>query len=263
MQSEENTPTRADFMKTIQRCAEAFHLVRAELPKDPGFHADQRNQYKASLAFLAQLPILYDLASFQLYIACIAQGVAIGAVDVVDCGRLCHIAQTAMSAWKLANLIACTERSRSVPAAEAREKREQQKAQKQTPLPSKGNHFQDGEGPKAQEQGRMAWETATPLPPKGNHAEEKTSQPEDFVGLYVSTKLPDWETQKALYQTLRERGVEVPTDGDLRADPTAALHYVETARWYIRGSQPAAAAPAPPTHPQPAPAPQEKPTQAA
>jgi hypothetical protein len=255
MQPEENTPDRAELMQTIQRCAAAYHRVMADLPKGSLRWDVAEFQQRAFLAFSAHLPVLCDLASIQLYIACIAQGAAIGAIDPVDAGRFCHIAQTAMSAWKLANL--------TVPAAQAREKREQQKAQKQTPLPSKGNHFQDGEGPKAQEQGRMARENATPLPPKGNHAEEKTSQPEDFVGLYIATKLPDWETQVALYQSLRKRGVEVPTDGELRADPTAALHYVETARWYIRGSQPAAAAPAPPTHPQPAPAPQEKPAQAA
>ena len=124
---------RAELMRTIQRCAEAYHRIRAELPQKVFYHDNLENQQKASLASLAELPVLIDPKSFQLYIACIAQGVGFGAVDVVDAGRLSHLATSAMSAWKLANLTA--------PAAERKERESAEKEQKQpTPLPPKGNH---------------------------------------------------------------------------------------------------------------------------
>lgn len=161
MQSEENTPTRAGFVEAIERCAEAWHRVRAELPPGAFRLADQANQQKAALAYLAQLPILSDPAAFQVYIACIAQGVALGAVDIVDAGRLCHLAQTAMSAWKLANL--------TVPAAT--EKREQQ-AQKST----------------------------HPLPPKGNQPAAAGNSIEDREQREAALSLPDRSTQDKLYK---------------------------------------------------------------
>ncbi|HTX75692.1 MAG TPA: hypothetical protein VMD29_05740, partial [Terracidiphilus sp.] len=89
-QSENHTPITADFTETIDRCAAAYRRVRAELkPKDIGYNADRENNYKAYLAFSAELPILSNPASFQLYVACIAKGVAIGAIDIGDAGRLC------------------------------------------------------------------------------------------------------------------------------------------------------------------------------
>ncbi|HWE87642.1 MAG TPA: hypothetical protein VG267_22055, partial [Terracidiphilus sp.] len=164
MQSEENTLARADFMRAIQRCAEAYHQVRAELPSNASYHANQENQYKAGLAFLGQLPILYDLPSFQLYIACIAQGVGIGAIDGADCGRLCHLAQTAMSAWKLANLI--------VPAAQKKEEAAQKK----------------------QEAAQRQENDPTPLPPKGNHPAAPGGFMQDEQSLQAARQLPDRKT---------------------------------------------------------------------
>ena len=103
-QPEENTPDV--YTQTIERCAAAYHRVRAELP------------------------VLRDPDSFQLYVACIGKGAAIGAIDIVDIGRFCHIAQTAMAVWKLANL--------TIPAAQEKERAAQEKAQKQaTPLPQR------------------------------------------------------------------------------------------------------------------------------
>ena len=110
------------YTQTIQRCAAAYHRVRAELAPRAIPAEDQRNNYKAFQAFAAELPVLRDPDSFQLYVACIAKGAAIGAIDVVDLGRFCHIVQTAMSVWKLANL--------TIPAAQEKERLAQEKAQK-------------------------------------------------------------------------------------------------------------------------------------
>ncbi len=117
-------PTRNDFIQAGQRCAAAYHHVIVDMPKNPTRWEDAEIHQKAFFAYAAELPILCDPASFQLYITCISQGASIGAIDPVDVGRFCHIANTAMSAWKLANLI--------VPAAQMKEEREQKKAEERS-----------------------------------------------------------------------------------------------------------------------------------
>ena len=260
----ETSPATLDFNQSIQRCAAAYHRVRAELPSDPYYHADLRNQHKAFLAFAAELPLLIDPPSFQLYIACIGQGAAIGAIDPVDVGRLCHIANTAMSAWKLANLIA--------PAAQATER-----AARQAPLPAEGNQSEEKAVPSQPQQPHRGEETATPLPPKGNQPEaqcrqagsesrpqqpskgEEKSAPlppkgnqakdealpyDDWENLYAATKLPTWETQVKLFNSLRERGINIPTDEELRKLPAQALRHCETARYFQSAAQPQSPQPA-------------------
>ena len=225
MPDQNQQPT--DLHQTIQRCAAAYHRVRAELPpKEIGYRADALNQNKASLAYIAELPLLIDPAAFQLYIAGVAQGVGIGAIDLGDAGRLCHLAQTAMSAWKLINLI--------IPAAQAKEQKEAER--KATPLPPKGNQSPVSGGNRA---GSPSESKAKHPSSNGNHLQD---DPNRWEKLYASTKLPDWERQKTLFASLRRRGVEIPTDEELRADPAQALHYVETARWYLRGENVSSAA---------------------
>lgn len=109
--------------QTIERCAAAYHRVRAELKKGAlSWSSDaQENQHVAYLAFAAQLPILRDPYSIHLYVACIGRGVSIGAIDIADAGRFCHIANTAVSIWKLCNI--------TLPAAEAKQQEAEQKAQ--------------------------------------------------------------------------------------------------------------------------------------
>ena len=182
---------RADFMKTINRCAEAYHHVKAQLPKATFSWSmeAQDNQRHAFQAFTAQLPILYDLESFQLYIACIAQGVAIGAIDVVDAGRFCHIAQTAMSVWKLVNL--------TIPAA--------QKKQKQDPLPpTKGNQPTANEARNAADQPSEDHQNPSeppqnpdPLPSKGNHLDIEEIRA-------AAAPSPASDTQPEPHQSLNE-----------------------------------------------------------
>lgn len=220
------TLDRAELMKTIQRCAEAYFRVRAELPPNSIPYYDQANNYKASLAFLAQIPVLYDLASFQLYIACIAQGAAIGAIDPADVGRFCHIAQTAISAWKLANLI--------VPAAQRKEMESEEKAKYTRPLPTKGNHPQNEETSPPTEEDRQA-----------------------------AASLPDRSTQDALYKSLRQRGIPVPSEINLRRYPLLALYYCDLAQHHLDKLPPMEARPGPTPGPESSPAPQQEQNQAA
>lgn len=133
MQPEPQPLAQEDFLHAINRCVQAYLDVKAKLPKDASYSATCDNHENACAAYLSKLPILWDPASFQLYIACIAHGAALGVIDPLDVGRFCHVAQTAISAWKLANL--------TVPAkARKNEKAAQEKA---TPLPPKGNQPED------------------------------------------------------------------------------------------------------------------------
>ena len=88
------------------------------------------NAARARWAFLEHLPVLHDPQSFQVYVACIAHGVTLGAVQVAEIGRYGHLVQLAMSTWKLANP-------------------DWKNPQKQDPLPTKGNHSDEEERPGA------------------------------------------------------------------------------------------------------------------
>ena len=230
--TETQIPTRNDFMQATQRCAAAYLRVMAHMPKNCLHWTRDEFQYKAFLAFAAELPILCDLASFQLYMACIAQGAAVGAIDPVDVGRFCHIAQTAMSAWKLANLI--------VPAAREKERKAQANA---TPLPPKGNQSAQKQSQSQPQQPPRGEETATPLPTKGNQAKDTVPPYDDWEDLYAVTKLPSWETQVELFQSLRDRGIEIPTDRELRDNPADALRRCETALYFQKCQQSSAEPP--------------------
>ena len=217
--------THTDFQQTIDRCAAAYRRVRAELkPKDIGYNADRENNYKAYLAFSAELPILSNPASFQLYVACIAKGVAIGAIDIGDAGRLCHIVQTAMSVWKLANL--------TIPAAQNKEK----------------------------EAARRSEQKETPLPPKGNYPELDDL---DQALQRALNQLPAFEVQNKHFLLLRSRGHLLPSDPELRDNPLAALHFVRQAEQLLRQEALASIQPSPQPAREPAPDRQDQPKQAA
>ena len=78
---------------------------------------------------------------------------------------------------------------------------------------------------------------ATPLPPKGNQPEAEALPYDDWENLYALTKLPDWETQTALFKLLRDRGAELPPDEELRNTPADALRHCQTARYYQQAQQ--------------------------
>ena len=196
------------------------------MPKQPTRWEEIEIHQKAFLAFAAELPLLCDPPSFQLYMSCISQGASIGAIDPVDVGRFCHIAQTAMSAWKLANLI--------VPAAQMKEEREQKKAEARS-----------NRGVPTDRSSSVGW-SSTPLPPEGN---QQDGQPISKELQYAIDQLPSWETQKQHFKALRKRGVALPSDEELRDNPFAALYFCQTAEWFSRKD--AEAAPRPKT-PQPA-----------
>jgi hypothetical protein len=248
MEQTEN-PTSTDFHQAIQRCAAVYHRVMADMPKDPSYWVRDEIHQKAFLAFAAELPILIDPASFQLYIACIAQGAAIGAIDPIDVGRFCHLAQTAISAWKLANLTipATQEKQRQAEAKEAQQK-QRQAADSAGAAPGSANSA----GP-------------TPLPSKGNHGKELSNIQVEMALQDALRHLPQFEVQKQLFQLLRNHGHLLPCDAELRESPLAALHFCRMAQQIIReetlAETAASANPGPaPAPPQPAqPEPQSAP----
>src|SRR5215472_8636180 len=127
-------PQSAQITAAVQRCNEAWQKVRSQLPPDAGRHAQADNNELCRWAFLDQLPILCNPESFQTWIACIAQGVVLGVIDLADAGRYCHLAHSAIAAWRLAN--------------------PPQKKEKHTPLPPpNGNHVEGENHPSAPEPG--------------------------------------------------------------------------------------------------------------
>jgi hypothetical protein len=233
----EQTKEQLAFTHAIQRCAAAYHRVMADMPRDPDYWVRDEIQNKAFLAFAAELPILIDPASFQLYIACIAQGAAIGAIDPIDVGRFCHLAQTAISAWKLANL--------TIPAAKAKEERDR----KNSANPANSASSANSANPAG----------CTPLPSKGNHGRELSNIQVEMALQDALSHLPHFEVQKRLFQLLRNHGHLLPCDAELRDSPLAALHFCRIAEQIIREEALAEAA-APAKHsPEPAPPQPEQP----
>jgi len=231
MPQDQITPDHAELDQTIERCAEAYHLVMAEMPKNLGYLGKQEHWQKASIAFCSQLPILLDPPSFQLYIACIARGTAIGAIDIVDAGRFCHIAQTAMSAWKLANLI--------VPAAQARQEAARQK------------------------EAREKEKQATPLPSKGNQSQNYGNADYGNQLQDALDNMPLRKVQHEFFELLRKRGVPIPSNSDLSRDAIATVKYCRLAESIVEAEAMAEIRRMRRYAPEPAPAQQEQPEKAA
>jgi hypothetical protein len=228
MQPESQPLDRDEFLHAINRCIEAYREIKAKLPENAGYHDHRDNHAAASTAYLSKLPILCDLNSFQIYVACIGHAASLGVVDTVDIGRFCHIAQTAMSAWKLANL--------TVPAAQKKEKQAQEKQ----------NATRSREG--------------TPLPSKGNHPEANCSQSFSKELQQALNNLPTFEVQKQHFQSLRNGGMVLPSDSELRDNPLAALHFCQIAEQMLR-EEALAGNPPPPqavSHQAPDPQPQSR-----
>ncbi|HKF49604.1 MAG TPA: hypothetical protein VKB38_19745 [Terracidiphilus sp.] len=229
--------TRTEVFNTINRCNEAWNKAKNQ----PGADEDTQ-QESATWAFLDQLPVLHDPQSFQVYTACIAHGVTLGVIDVVDIGRYGHLVQLAMSTWKLANP-------------------DWKNPQKQDPLPpTKGNHevaeersgaldpshLGTREGRQTPTQPSAEPENTHPLPPNGNHSEDekqlgapgpsplgtREGSPtadhnhfEDESSRIAASCLPDFDTQKALFKELRRQGFSLPSNSHLQRNPVEALYY--------------------------------------
>ena len=208
--------TPAEIAEAINRCVKAFKEVTARLPEKPGFFDSRDNHTDACRAYLLKLPVLTGPQSFQIYVACVSHGASIGAIDPIDVGRFCHVAQTAMAAWKLAHLI--------VPAAEAKERAAKAKEQKE-----------------AEEKARKESEKqANPLPSKGNQTEEGSKQVD--VRIY-----PDWPKLQEYYQYLRDKGVPLIEDDYLARNPVAASLCCDVAEWALKQQDQAKAAEPDPT----------------
>ncbi|HUY94898.1 MAG TPA: hypothetical protein VMU71_06350 [Terracidiphilus sp.] len=228
--------TRKEVVDAINRCIEAYREVLAKLPKGAGYSDTRDNHADACKAYLRKLPILIDPQSFQSYISCVSHGASLGAIDPIDVGRFCHVAQTAMAAWKLVNLMIPTAENKE---REATPKKEKSETTKRDP------------------------QSTAPHPSKGNQPEEKGNQNQDWEDLYAATKLPAWETQVTLFNTVRERRVPIPCNEDLSSQPAEALRYCEMGRYFLKCQEAAAEASRPQSTTEPAPAEQKQPVQAA
>lgn len=230
--------TQEDIALYVNRCVHAYQEVTARLPKGAGYTDRTDNHQTASLAYLVKLPILIDPPSFQLYIACIAHAAAIGVIDPVDVGRFCHLAQTAMSAWKLANLI--------VPAAQEKQRQVKKKEEEAQQHQAKKSEKQD-----------------TPLPSNGNQAGNVSNLQVEMALQKAIDHLPRFDVQKQHFHILRNRGHLLPCDAELRDNPLAALHFVRMSEEVIREETRAEIAKQAKPAAEPAPAPPPQPSQAA
>jgi len=179
-----------------------------------------------------------DPTACLVYIACVASGVGIGAVDVVDAGRLCHLAQTAMSAWKLVNLV--------IPAAEEKDRQAKKKEKED-----------------AERQAKKSEEKAAPLPSNGNLSGDVSNLQLEMALQKALDDLPRFDEQKKHFHILRNRGHLLPCDAELRDNPLAALHFVRLAQEIIQQETRAEIAKQAKPAPSPAPAPPAQPQQAA
>jgi hypothetical protein len=190
MQSQETH--QAELNQTIERCTQAYRAAVAVPPSCGHPTTVEEHRQRGFVAFCSHLPILYEPASFQIFLACVARGAAIGAMDPSEAGRLCHIAQTALSAWKLFNLV--------IPAAEEKQRLAREKGEEKSAPPSpNGNLFDTRPNPELEEQ---ALQNAL-------------------------NRLPEFKVQKLHFQYLRRKGQLLPCDAELRENSLAALHFVK------------------------------------
>ncbi|HKF49156.1 MAG TPA: hypothetical protein VKB38_17490 [Terracidiphilus sp.] len=166
--------TRHQAIWTINLCVKAYNgAMDIDSPQYSGSRVKPdrlQRRREASLAYLSNLPIVFDPPSFQLYIACISHGASIGAIDPSDIGRYCHLAQTAMSAWKLAHPDRKQQKGRHpLPPNGNHEVAEERSGDRSgAPGPS---HLGTGEGNLPAEQANEP-EEEYPLPPRGNLFED-------------------------------------------------------------------------------------------
>jgi hypothetical protein len=91
---EEPTPALANH--AIARCARAFQDAYREQIEKNGFKTDAMK--KACEAYRAALPPLTNRENCRDFVACIAHGILLGAVDDKNSGKLLYAAQVALAA---------------------------------------------------------------------------------------------------------------------------------------------------------------------
>ena len=183
---------KAELADTLQRATNAYRAAVAIPPSCTVPSVLEEHHHNGFVAFCSELPILYEPSSFQIYLACITRGVAIGAMNPAEAGRLSHLVQTSMSAWKLFNL--------TVPAAEEKQRQAREKGEQKAAPPSPSDNLFDARvSPEIVEQ---ALQNAL-------------------------NQLPEFKVQKMHFQYLRRKGQLLPCDAELRENSLAALHFVK------------------------------------
>ncbi len=200
------TPDPTLAMEYLNRCTEAFRRAKQNPPANATGDQLWEHHQQACAAFRAQLPILLGPENFQIYMACIAQGEVIGAIDRIDLGKFNHLVNTAVAAWR-----AGQQQLRQQRIHERDQERDQERAEARNQSRNPARQGDSG--------GRAAH---PPTPTKGN-------QHEDYLSDEARAQLPDRKTQNQLYKELRQRGVAVPSDKSLRENPLVALNFVDLA----------------------------------
>jgi len=205
--------SESKVQESVNRCVQAFHRQRGD-------------HDLACQSFLAELPILSGPAGVHAYLACIGKALALGVIDLLDIGRYCHVAQLAMRAWKL---------SQDTPGLSHSQTREGCRTAR--PSPTKGNHSESEKRSDVPAPSRLGTregcdgpENPHPLPTNSNHLEEESNQ-------IATPPLPDFETQKAIYKSLRQQGLSLPSNSHLLKNPIEAMIYCNMAGAFI-GQQP-------------------------
>jgi len=94
---------RETAMKAVNRCVEAYLHIMEQIPSGADRRTSEPYQTRAREAFFRHLPVLLDRSDFQIYTACIQQGVHIGVIHLDDAGRYLNMVSIAMQTWKLAH----------------------------------------------------------------------------------------------------------------------------------------------------------------
>ncbi|HUX44245.1 MAG TPA: hypothetical protein VMV57_05800 [Terracidiphilus sp.] len=106
-----NAPAPAPANPAVAHCLHAFRTVyKTELTRG---ELDFRALQRAGSAFRNAMPPLDDHHNIRNFIACVAQGILLGAVDVRQSSKLLYAAQVALSAIRAQSAPA----SRKEPAA--------------------------------------------------------------------------------------------------------------------------------------------------
>jgi hypothetical protein len=228
------TPDPTLIMQFLQRCTEAYLRIRQSPPPNANHDQLWEHHQQACMAFRAQLPILIGPENIQIYVACIHQGAAIGAIDLADVGKFNHMANTALAAWRAGQQQLKQQRIQAQDA-ERQQRIQAQDEERQQRMQAQDAERRQRDSERVQRE-REQWQEERKQHPPTPHA---SNQEEDYESAQARAQLPDRKTQNQLMKELRRHGVAVPSERDLRANPLVALNFVDLARNHMDELPPA------------------------